>query len=84
MISDPTLRGDARKIIEEQHASAEHAVIDVLEGHASRLERLSGSRLAARAADVRDIEARILTHLIGEQPRSFQDNLAAPAILLPH
>jgi phosphoenolpyruvate-protein phosphotransferase (PTS system enzyme I) len=84
MISDPTLRGDARKIIEEQHASAEHAVIDVLEGHASRLERLSGSRLAARAADVRDIEARILTHLIGEQPRSFQDNLAAPAILLAH
>jgi phosphoenolpyruvate-protein phosphotransferase (PTS system enzyme I) len=84
MISDPTLRGDARKIIEEQHASAEHAVRDVLEGHASRLERLSGSRLAARATDVRDIEARILSHLIGEQPRSFQDDLAAPAILLAH
>ena len=78
------MRGDARKIIEEQHATAEHAVLDVLEGHATRLERLSGSRLAARATDVRDIEARILAHLIGEEPRSFQDDLAAPAILLAH
>ncbi len=56
----------------------------MLEGHATRLERLSGSRLAARATDVRDIEARILAHLIGEEPRSFQDDLAAPAILLAH
>jgi phosphotransferase system enzyme I (PtsI) len=84
MITDPTLRGDARKIIEQDRASAEHAVLDVLEGHASRLERLSGSHLAARAADVRDIEARILRHLIGELPRSFQAELAAPAILLAH
>ena len=50
----------------------------------SRLEQLSGSHLSARAADVRDIEARILSHLIGELPESFQDELAAPAILLAH
>ena len=31
MIADPTLRGDARKIIEHEHTSAEHAVLDVLE-----------------------------------------------------
>ena len=84
MITDVTLRDDARKIIEHELASAEHAVLEVLEGHASRMEKLSGSHLSARAADVRDIESRILSHLIGELPRSFQDELAAPAILLAH
>ena len=46
--------------IERDRIAAEHAVIEVLEAHATRLERLSDSHLAARAADVRDIEARIL------------------------
>ena len=84
MIADPTLRANARKIIEEEQTSAEHAVLDVLDKLVSRLEQLSGSHLSARAADVRDIEARIVCHLKGELPKSFQDELAAPAILLAH
>ena len=72
MITDPTLRDDARKIIETEHASAEHAVLDVLEKLVFRLERLSGSHLSARAADVRDIESRIVSHLIGELPDRFR------------
>ncbi|HKI17019.1 MAG TPA: phosphoenolpyruvate--protein phosphotransferase [Isosphaeraceae bacterium] len=84
MIGDPTLRGATRKIIEQDHVCAEHAVLDVLEGHASRLERLAGSHLAARAADVRDIESRILSHLTGTLSTSFQDELAAPAVVLAH
>jgi phosphoenolpyruvate-protein phosphotransferase (PTS system enzyme I) len=84
MIADPTLRADARKIIEEQQASAEHAVVDVLEKLVSRLEQLSGSHLSARAADVRDIEARILSHLAGETQHSLRSTLAGPAILLAH
>ena len=45
-------------------------MVEVLEAHATRLEQLSDSYLAARAADVRDIEARILSQLIGQRPRS--------------
>ncbi len=37
MIADPTLRGDARGRIERDLVSAEHAVSEVLEGHAARL-----------------------------------------------
>ena len=84
MIADPTLRADARKIIEQEHTSAEHAVLDVLDKLVCRLEQLAGSHLSARAADVRDIEARIVSHLKGELPKSFQDALDAPAILLAH
>jgi phosphotransferase system enzyme I (PtsI) len=43
---------------------------------------MSDSHLAARAADVRDIEARILGHLIGQRPKSFQDDLSAPSLVL--
>ena len=65
MIADPTLRRDARLRIERDLIAAEHAVSEVLEGHADRLEGLADSHLAARAADVRDIEQRILGQLSG-------------------
>ncbi len=41
MIDDPTLRRDARDRIERDLVSAEHAVSEVLEGHAARLAGLS-------------------------------------------
>ena len=56
MIGDITLRADARARVEHEQVSAEHAIIEVLEAHATRMERLNDSYLAARAADVRDIE----------------------------
>src|SRR5438067_1026110 len=71
MIADPTLRRDARQRIEREHLTAEHAVSEVLEGHASRLERLADSHLAARAADIRDIEQRVLCQLSGGRRTSI-------------
>jgi phosphotransferase system enzyme I (PtsI) len=82
MIADPTLRRDAERLVRDERISAEHAVLEVLEGHAVRLERLADSYLAARAADVRDIESRILNHLIGESTVSFQDDLATPSLVV--
>ena len=82
MIGDPTLRTETHARIQRDRIAAEHAVIEVLEAHAVRLERMSDSYLAARAADVRDIEARILGQLIGKHPKSFQDDLPAPAVVL--
>jgi phosphotransferase system enzyme I (PtsI) len=84
MITDPTLRREARQLIELEGIAAEHAVRDVLEPHAARLEGLVGSHLAARAADIRDIESRILEHLSDERPHPFQADLAAPTIVLAH
>ena len=84
MIADPTLRRDARLRIEREHLSAEHAVSEVLDGHADRLERLTDSHLAARAADVRDIEQRVLCQLSGVQPASILADLETPTVLLAH
>lgn len=84
MIADPTLGREARERIERDRIPAEHAVLEVLEGYAARLERLQGSRLSARAADVRDIEDRILAHLAGNRPEPFQERLGGPSIVLAH
>ena len=39
---------------------------------------MTDPHLAARAADVRDIEARILGQLIGQRPQPLQDELPSP------
>ncbi len=67
MIADPTLRNDSRQRIAAERIAAEHAVREVLDIHAARLECLNDAFLAARAADVRDIQRRILGHLAGER-----------------
>jgi phosphoenolpyruvate-protein phosphotransferase (PTS system enzyme I) len=84
MIADPTLRRDARQRIESEHLSAEHAVSEVLDGHAARLESLTDSHLAARASDVRDIRQRVLCALSGERRTTVLVELEAPAVLLAH
>ena len=84
MISDPTLRRDTRSRVEQGRISAEHAVCEVLDGHAARLQKLSDSYLAARAADVRDIRQRILGHLMGERRTSVMESLPEPSVLLAH
>jgi phosphoenolpyruvate-protein phosphotransferase (PTS system enzyme I) len=84
MIADPTLRRDARQKIERDQIAAEHAVCEVLEGHAARLERLTDSHLAARAADVRHIEKRILYQLSGQPPASIIAELDGPTVILAH
>ena len=63
MISDPVLRKEARTRVERDKIAAEHALLDVLDGYAARLEGLADSHLAARSADVRDIQQRILEQL---------------------
>ena len=86
MIADPTLRRDSRAKVEREGVAAEHAVRDVLEGHAARLEGLRDAHLAARAADVRDIARRILHELtagLGAAPPATISP-EAPSLVLAH
>jgi phosphotransferase system enzyme I (PtsI) len=78
MIADRTLLRDARERIESGPTSAEHAVTDVLDAHATRLENLDDAFLAARAVDVRDIQRRILDQLAAD--RTGVAGTAAPTV----
>ncbi len=84
MIADPTLRREARAKIENDRIAAEHAVCEVLDGYAARLERLTDSHLAARAADVRDIQRRVLDQLQGQAPSAVLKALDGPTVILAH
>ncbi|RUL86883.1 phosphoenolpyruvate--protein phosphotransferase [Tautonia sociabilis] len=82
MIADPSLRREAAARIERDRIAAEHAVFDVLDGYARRLERLGTAHLAARAADVRDIQRRILEQLTGQPPSPAPANAPVEPLLL--
>ncbi len=85
MIADPSLRRDARARVESEGLAAEHAVRDVLEGHAAKLDALKDAHLAARAADVRDIARRILGELSGgHRPISTALSPETPSLALAH
>lgn len=82
MIADPSLKRDARLKVERDHLAAEHAIHDVLEGHAVRLEAIADPHLAARAADVRDILQRILFEFAGDRPISSFADIQGPCVVL--
>lgn len=85
MIADPGLRDEARGRVERERVVAEHALAEVLDGYAARLERLSASHLAARAADVRDIQQRILRQFLDpgqSRPSLLPADLDEPVLLL--
>lgn len=85
MISDESLRRDASRRIEQTLVAAEHAVLEILDALATKLERLSDRHLAARAADVRDIESRILDRFAGKSGNeSSLESLDEPCIVISH
>ncbi len=87
MILDSKLRREASLLVERDNLSAEHAVAEVLDHHASLLENLTDPFLASRAADVRDIQRRILEHLMGTRLPTVSEASTAtttPSIVLAH
>jgi phosphotransferase system enzyme I (PtsI) len=84
MVADPMLRRSARERIEAESIAAEHAVREVLEELANKLAALADPHLAARAADVRDVEARILERLAGGRRPDPLDALAEPSLVIAH
>jgi phosphotransferase system enzyme I (PtsI) len=84
MIADPTLRQGLRARVEHDRIAAEHAVADLLDDYAARLEGLDAPHLAARAADVRDIENRIIDRLSGPTAPSPLADAPEPSVALAH
>ena len=65
MLEDPELLETVRTAIEEQCVNAEAALSDAAEMYAQMLEALDDEYLSGRAADVRDVAARVLRILLG-------------------
>ncbi len=83
MVQDPKLTGEVEELIQEKHHSPEFAASRVLRKYARVFENLGDSYLRERAADIYDLEKRILRHLLGSS-REELSQLTAPVIVLAH
>lgn len=82
MLADPALRGSIERGVREGLVSAENAVADALDKVAARFEALPDPYLRQRAADVRDVESRLLRALRGseeDQLRRLRSNVVLAA-----
>ncbi len=83
MARDPKLLEEIESLIREKCFSPEFASSRVLRRYAKIFQNLGNRYLAERAADIFDLEKRILRHLLGER-REELTNLTEPVIVLAH
>jgi phosphotransferase system enzyme I (PtsI) len=83
LLEDDGLRQEVEAQVRRQGFSAEYALSRVLRRYAQTLEGLQGGHFAARAADLLDIEKRVLENLLGQRREQVR-HLDAPAIVLAH
>src|SRR5439155_26955885 len=70
VLDDPTLIDEVTRAIQEQKVNVEHAFHKVAEKYAATLSGMDDEYLRERAADMRDVTARILDNLLGRQGES--------------
>jgi phosphotransferase system enzyme I (PtsI) len=83
LMEDPNLGREIETFIREQHYAAEYAVSRLMRRYAKALESIEGSPFATRAADLFDIEKRILGNLLGQRKEQLRD-LTSAVIILAH
>jgi phosphotransferase system enzyme I (PtsI) len=83
IIEDATLAAETETLIRDQGHAAEYAVSRVMRRQAKALESLNRSTFSTRAADLFDIEKRILRNLLGHRREQIQ-HLTEPVIVLAH
>ena len=65
LANDPELYDSVINMIKTEHVTADNAVNNVIEQHASMMESLDDKYLKERAVDLRDVGSRIINNLLG-------------------
>lgn len=81
MAQDPKLLNEIEELIRGKCYSPEFAASRVLRQYAKTIQNLGDNYLAERAADLYDLEKRLLKQLLGER-REELSNLTQPVIVL--
>ena len=82
ILEDMSLVKDIERLISTKFKSAESAVYEASERYAKILEELSDPYLRERAADVRDVRARVLEHFNKNSKDSLSEKLVDRRIVL--
>jgi phosphotransferase system enzyme I (PtsI) len=83
ILEDATLRNEVEKEIRDKLHSAEYAFSRVMRRWAKAFESIGRDTFASKAADLFDIEKRVLHNLLGER-REQVHHLSEPVIILAH
>ncbi len=83
VLTQESIREQIRGMVRDRRCSAAQAVHDVLQGYQRRFLRMKDALLRERVRDVRDIERRLLRHLVGNVGEDLC-RLEEPAILIAH
>ncbi len=82
VLDDPTLLDEVNRGIAERRRNAEAAFHEVAGKYANALAAVDDDYLRERAADVRDVEHRVLNNLMGVASASDLSRLAEPVIVV--
>ncbi len=83
VLSTPQLRTQVTELIETNSFSAAYATSLAMRRFQRRFQKIDDPALAERVRDVRDIERRLLRHILGET-REDLAHLSRPAVLVTH
>ena len=84
LLENAYFRGEIEQLITGQRFAAEYALSQVMRRYAKALQDLGPEKTAAgRAADLFDIEKRLLGHLLGQRREEIRQ-LCRPVIVLAH
>ena len=84
VLDDPTLIDEVTRAIQEQKVNVEYAFHQVAEKYAATLSGMDDEYLRERAADMRDVTARILDNLLGRQGESDLRKIQEPCIIISY
>ena len=84
VLEDPVLIDEAVKLIREQKVNVEHAFQTVAERYSSALAKVDDEYLRERAADMRDVTARVVNNLLGHEEGVDLRHLPEPCLIIAH
>ena len=84
ILSDPEMRGQINDDIENNHTGAEEAVDKVTTAFADMLAAMTDNAyMQERAADVKDVAKRAMSHLLGKQLPNIA-GINSPVVIVAH
>lgn len=78
VLSDPELIGTIERRVEEDKVNAEYALSMVTDDYISIFENMDNEYMRERAADIRDVTKRVMSHLMGmtfQSPASISEEV---------
>jgi len=84
VLEDPSLIDEVVRVIEQKKVNAEHAFHTVTERYSAALSKVEDEYLRERATDMRDVSARVLSHLLGQNDPVDLRKLTEPCIIIAH